>query len=194
MDQRDVASSCAWRRWLIVGHSGAGKSTLAAELSAVLGLPLVHLDRLSWLPGWIEEDRRRFASKVVEATAGDEWIIDGNYAGSLPLRLARAQAAVWLDYSLPRCLLGLGRRIARWRGEVRPDMADGCPERIDWSFVQWVITHHGRSRRLVSQALCGEGAHVRLLRFTNPLQTRSFLQALRPAVPIAHPVPAASCR
>ncbi|EBR8158754.1 adenylate kinase, partial [Salmonella enterica subsp. enterica serovar Newport] len=40
------------RRVLIVGCPGAGKSTLAKELANITKLPLIHLDRYYWLPGW----------------------------------------------------------------------------------------------------------------------------------------------
>ena len=42
------------KRILIIGCCGAGKTTLANVLSKRLNLPVVHLDRLWWNPGWIE--------------------------------------------------------------------------------------------------------------------------------------------
>ena len=41
------------RRVLVIGCGGAGKSTFARELGARTGLPVVHLDRLYWKPGWV---------------------------------------------------------------------------------------------------------------------------------------------
>ncbi|MFI6132271.1 hypothetical protein [Micromonospora sp. NPDC051141] len=41
------------RRILVVGSSGAGKSTVAGELARRLDLPLIHLDRHYWRPGWV---------------------------------------------------------------------------------------------------------------------------------------------
>lgn len=179
-------------RWLVLGHSGAGKSTLAVDLGQSLGLPVIHLDKLSWRPGWQELDRTEFVQQMRDALGGDRWIIDGNYTGTLNMRLPRAQAVVWLDYSLPLCLWGVGRRIARWRGRVRPDMGEGCPERLDWEFIHWVITQHRRCRRRVAEALAGEATRISVFRFTRPRQTRSFLQAVRSSAPASRPAASGS--
>ena len=118
MGDGDVAEALRLHRWLLLGHSGAGKTTLATELGELLKLPVVHLDKLSWRPGWQELDRATFSERTCAAAAGERWIIDGNYTGTLDLRLPRAQAVVWLDYPLWRCLWGVGRRIATWRGRA----------------------------------------------------------------------------
>jgi adenylate kinase family enzyme len=47
-------------RILIIGPPGAGKSTLAIKLAEKTKLPLVHLDRLFWNPGWVDSDRSEF--------------------------------------------------------------------------------------------------------------------------------------
>ena len=42
------------RRVLVIGPCGAGKSTLAFKLAERTGLPLHHMDKLNWLPGWVD--------------------------------------------------------------------------------------------------------------------------------------------
>ena len=42
-----------YRKILILGNGGAGKSTFAADMGRAFSLPVVHLDRLWWLPGWV---------------------------------------------------------------------------------------------------------------------------------------------
>jgi adenylate kinase family enzyme len=41
------------RRILVIGCSGAGKSTLAWAIANRHQLPLIHLDRFFWRPGWV---------------------------------------------------------------------------------------------------------------------------------------------
>ncbi len=45
-------------RIAVLGPAGPGKSFLAARLAQATGLPLVHLDRLGYRPGWRETPGR----------------------------------------------------------------------------------------------------------------------------------------
>lgn len=134
------------RRILILGLSGAGKSTLALALGLRLGLPVIHMDAHYWNRGWVpssdEEFRQRVAGLVEEA----EWVMDGNYSSTLDLRLRRAHHVVYLESSRWRCLRQVLKRWIAFRGQQRPDMAAGCPERIDPEFIWWVLWHQPRGR------------------------------------------------
>ena len=66
---------------MIVGAGGAGKSRLAREMAELLDLPIIHLDRHFWNPGWVEPDRKGWRRKVVELSSRDAWVMDGNYGG-----------------------------------------------------------------------------------------------------------------
>ena len=126
-------------RVLILGSGGAGKSTLARRLGERTGLPVIHLDRMWWRPGWVNRAREEFDRLLERELAGDRWIIDGNYDRTLELRLARADTVVFLDYPVRTCLWGALRRVVRYRGKSRPDMTEGCPERLDPEFVKWIL-------------------------------------------------------
>ena len=45
------------QRALIIGGVGSGKTALAIRLGEKLSLPVHHLDRLYWQPGWQHENR-----------------------------------------------------------------------------------------------------------------------------------------
>ena len=75
------------QRILIIGCPGSGKSTLARRLSAQTGLPIVHLDALYWLPGWVERSREDFDALLQDKLEKPRWIIDGNYTRTLAMRL-----------------------------------------------------------------------------------------------------------
>ena len=42
------------KRVMIVGQPGAGKSTIARQIGQRTGLPVVHIDKIHWMPGWVE--------------------------------------------------------------------------------------------------------------------------------------------
>jgi len=100
-------------RILVLGCPGAGKTTLARQLASDTGLPLYHLDDEYWGAGWTRPDPRRWERRQRELTAGESWIIDGNYLPTIHLRAARADLVVLVDTATTRCLL---RVLARaWR-------------------------------------------------------------------------------
>ena len=164
------------RRVLVIGSPGAGKSTLSHALARRTGLPLHHLDRMFWLPGWVERDRDEGRAELAKVLAQDCWIIDGNYGSTLPLRIARADTAVWLDYPTALCL---GRALRRWwmyRGHSRPDMTEGCPERLDGEFLLYILNFRRAWRDRNATALAGFDGTI--MRLRTPAETAAWLTAL----------------
>ncbi|HEY1620039.1 MAG TPA: hypothetical protein VGG25_20615 [Streptosporangiaceae bacterium] len=80
-------------RIVIVGCGGSGKSHLARQLGAILGVTPVHLDTLHYDEDWNPLPAEEFAALQRELVAAPRWIIDGNYASSLPIRLTAASTA-----------------------------------------------------------------------------------------------------
>ncbi len=140
------------QRILIIGTPGAGKSTLAIEMGNLLNLPVIHLDQEFWQPGLVKPELSDWRPKVEQLVARDRWIINGNYDSSMDIRLPRADTVIWLDFGIPTCMWRIARRVMRFRGRVRPDMADGCPESIDPTFIRFVLSFRRKIRpRIVSQ-------------------------------------------
>ena len=133
-------------RVVILGSPGSGKSTLARKLGEKTLLPVIHGDKLFWHSGWIESTKEEIDSKLTAAAKDDRWIIDGNYMRTLPDRLQRADTVLYLD--LPRlvCLGSVLKRILFYRGATRPDLPEGCPERIEWEFLTWVWNFNKNKR------------------------------------------------
>ena len=175
-------SIAGYRRWLIVGASGGGKSRLAREMAELLGLPVIHLDRHFWKPGWVETDRKEWTDKVAELSSQDAWVMDGNYGGTMSLRLRRAEVAVLLDLPVWQCLWGIFRRSTLNRGESRPDLPEGCEEQLpDRWFIKFVATYKWRSRPKVLRKIAAE-PHVKLYHLKSRRAARQFMNELRDAV------------
>lgn len=127
-------------RILVIGSPGSGKSTLARRLGETLALPIIHLDREYFLPGWVEPTREHWAEKVARLTREPCWVMDGHYGGTLAARLAAADAVVFLDFSPLLCTWRIVKRWIDYRGVVRDDdMAPGCAEQLDPEFVLYVL-------------------------------------------------------
>ena len=84
------------QRILVIGCCG-GKLTFSKQLSDRLNLPLLHLDRLFWKLGWIEQEELIFGDLLQIELKRDKWIIDGNYLKSLPLRLEYTDTVILLN-------------------------------------------------------------------------------------------------
>src|SRR5260370_41879570 len=105
------------RRIVILGCAGSGKSTLARRLGRQPQLPVVHLDRQFWGPGWTWPDIPAFRARVADAIAGEAWISDGNYVlTSFDLTLPRADTIIILER-------------ARWLWSVPCPVANPFPPR-----------------------------------------------------------------
>ncbi len=146
-----VVSAEGRRRWLLTGSGGAGKSTLARRLATALDLPLIHLDREYWKPGWVETPRDEWRERVAELISGDEWVMDGNYGGTIDMRLARADVVIVMDTPTWKCLARILKR--RWFDSARPDLAPGCPDQLNVEFAWWVLRYQRQSRPRVMRAL-----------------------------------------
>lgn len=133
------------RRIAVLGPSGAGKSFVARRLAEITGLPLIHLDRIAYQPGWRETDPREVVRIHRELLGRPDWVIDGNYTNvDKAERIRRADVAVVLAPGRWTCLQRVLRRSILHRGQSRPDMAAGCVERLDLDFVRFCWDWHRR--------------------------------------------------
>ena len=164
-------------RILIIGCGGAGKSTLARQLGEKLELPVVHLDKLFWKPGWVEESPEEFDRKLALELEKTRWIMDGNFNRTMPQRLAKCDTIIYLDFSRLTCLMGVAKRVLTTYGTVRPDMGPGCPERFDLEFLRWVWNYNINKRQRNYQLL-EEATHAKKIVLRNRRMVKQFLKNL----------------
>lgn len=127
------------RRICVIGCSGSGKSTLSQALCRLFNLTYISMDRdVFWLSGWKLRPRPEAVERMKGFIAGERWILDGNSPATLPARLARADLVIWMRPPRAVSLYGVLSRWFKYHGTVRPEMAEGCPEKIDWAFLKYV--------------------------------------------------------
>jgi adenylate kinase family enzyme len=165
------------QRILVMGSSGSGKSTFARRLSAITNIPTVSLDALFWRPGWIEPNKDEFKQRVAEAVSQPRWIMDGNYlrSGVGELRRELSDTVIWFDLPHSTCMLGVLRRMAGSYGRVRLEMAEGCPEKIDFEFLRYVWTFHQQQRPKLVTYFEGLRPDQPLIRFVDRRQANRYL-------------------
>jgi len=129
------------KRICILGPSCAGKSTLAEKLGEKLGLPVLHLDRISHIPGtnWAWRPRVAVQKEHDEFIQKDEWIVDGQYVRLLPQRFQRADTVI---------LLKVNRFVSVWRflkrhfrGGDWPGKLQDASDKFDWEIMWWIFYH-----------------------------------------------------
>ncbi|MFD3449416.1 DNA topology modulation protein [Microbacteriaceae bacterium 4G12] len=126
------------KKIVIVGSAGAGKSTLSRQLGAILGIKVYHLDQIFWTKGWISISREELIKYQQQTFKQDSWIIDGNYSSTMDMRFTAADTIIFLNFPRARCLYRVVKRRIQYHKKTRPDMGEGCEERLDLEFLKWV--------------------------------------------------------
>src|SRR4051794_30280430 len=107
------------KKILILGSGGAGKSTLARRLGEHLQMEVIHLDSYYWKPGWIERPKPEWRQVVARLTEGESWVMDGNYSGTIELRIGACDTVILLDIPRTTCLWRVIKRAVAHRGHSR---------------------------------------------------------------------------
>lgn len=169
-------------RVIMIGCGGAGKSTMARALGEKTGLPVVHLDQIFWRENWQSISRDTFDRLLQVELEKPRWIIDGDYGRTLAHRLQYCDTVVFLDYPRWQCILGVLKRVLTTYGRTRPDMAPGCKERFDWTFLTWVWNWRKNKRQNVMDILAAaEGVRVIVLKSRK--EGKKFLEDIQ--IPLA---------
>lgn len=166
-----------YKRVLIVGCGGAGKSTLAVEMSKLFSLPVVHLDKIWWLPNWQNRTADEFDALLDIELNKSSWIIDGNYKRTFPHRLKFADFCIFLDYSTKLCINSVKERLYKYSGTTRHDMTEGCEERIDDEFQEWIKSFNETVRPKMIEYLKNSNVSYKI--FTTREETAQWLNTFK---------------
>ena len=156
---------------LVIGCPGSGKSTFARALGDKTRIPVCHLDLLYWNADKTTVPADLFLSRLNDVLATEQWIIDGNFSRTLPLRLEHCDTVFFLDYPTDVCLEGVRMR----RGKPRADMP-WIEEQEDDEFLQF-ISRFAFDRRPAILELLQKHAQKRIYVFQNRAQADAFLAA-----------------
>lgn len=163
----------AVNRIAIIGCGGSGKSHLARSLGSQLGIKPVYLDALYYDQDWKPLDQETFADLQRILVAEAHWIIDGNYASTLPIRLQAADTVIFLDLPSWACLWGiLQRRLRHGAGQHQ---AIGVYDRITWNFVRYILGYRSQMAPRVRKLIADHAGDAQVFVLRSRRAGRSYL-------------------
>lgn len=167
--EENVSKICDLKKILVIGCPGSGKSTFSRKLHKLTQIPLFYLDMLWHRPDKTTYSREEFDKKLEEILKQEQWILDGNYTRTLPLRLTRCDTVFWLDYSLEICIQGIRER----KGKPRVDMPWVEMEE-DEEFMEYVRNFFIYGRKEIEKLL-EERQDKRIIIFHSRQDAEKFL-------------------
>jgi adenylate kinase family enzyme len=170
----------------VIGTSGSGKTTFGRQLAEVLEIPFIEMDSIFWGPNWSEPEDEDFFPRLEKALGGDQWVLDGGYSRTTPIKWARVEVVIWIDFNFPRTLFQAIRRATQ-RLITREELWPGTGNRESLrmllskdSIVLWTITSYSRKRRNIIKLMTApEFQHIVFHRLRSPAQTAAYLNAVR---------------
>lgn len=163
------------KKIIVIGCPGSGKSTFSRALKEITGLPLYHLDLMYWNSDGSKVKRELFRESLERALNGDKWIIDGNYASTMEMRISCCDTVIFLDYPTEVCIEGLRQR----QGTQRADMPFvKLNETEDAEFLRFIIEYNTQSRPQVLKLL-EQYPEKDIIIFKNRTQADSYLERKR---------------
>ncbi|MQB02597.1 AAA family ATPase [Agrobacterium tumefaciens] len=167
------------QRISVVGCSGGGKSTLSRKLVRRFGFEYISMDRdIFWLPGWQARPRQEQRQRIAAIVTKDRWLMDGSNPSSFDMRLPRSDIVLWVRMPRWLCLWGAITRIAKGYGKARPEMAEGCPERLDLDFLRYIWNFERRHAPIFEQNFALYGPNVPVFQLKSRKQLRRLLDLL----------------
>ena len=96
-----------------------------------------------------------------------------------PERLKYADTVIFLKYPRALCLRRVLKRYLDYRGRTRPDLTEGCPERLNFEFLRYIWTYNRKMLPRMERYLKEAGKGCRLYVFDRPEGTEAFLRCLK---------------
>ncbi len=176
----------------VIGTSGSGKSTFARKLSSTLNFSYIEMDKVFWGPNWRWPSDEEFFENLRIALSGPNWVLDGNYTRTLPIKWEKVDLVIWLDYSFSRTLFQAICRAAQ-RSWTKEELWEGTGNRESFrrsffskeSIIWWTITTYRKGKQKYESYMQDpKYAHIKFIRLKNHQEADIFLEKLRTSVSV----------
>lgn len=159
----------------VIGYSASGKSTFSKRLAKHYQIPLLHIDTIYFSPGMVVNDKKTSEDKIKAFMNQEDWIIDGTYRYIATERYEEADQLFIFDFNRFKCFYGVLKRYFKYRNKQRDSMADGNPERLDPSFIKWILWDGRKKDSKQLMKSLRQKHQDKVLRFTNRKQVDAYL-------------------
>ncbi|QWH17983.1 DNA topology modulation protein [Bacillus mycoides] len=167
------------KKIILIGSGGSGKSTLAKLLGNKLKIQVHHLNALFWKPNWEGVPREEQRTVQNDLIKEEKWIIDGNYGGTMDIRINAADTIIFLDIHRTICVYRAFKRIVQYRNKTRPDMGAGCEERFDLQFFKWIWEYPKSKRPAILKRLDQFNKDKRIIILKTPNEVQRFIKEVQ---------------
>lgn len=103
---------------IVIGCPGSGKTTFSEKLQKKTGLPLYYLDAIWHKPDKTHIPRAEFDRRIKEIFSEAQWIIDGNYARTIEMRIEECDTVFLFDLPTEVCIQGARDRVGKGRYDL----------------------------------------------------------------------------
>jgi adenylate kinase family enzyme len=88
---------------------------------------------------------------------------------------------IFLDTARLVCLWRVLKRAILYRSRTRPDMAEGCHERLDWGFIRWVWSYRSRTKPQIVELLRQGARRKQVIWLRSQAEVERFLAGAKDA-------------
>ncbi|RLQ93378.1 P-loop NTPase family protein [Falsibacillus albus] len=170
------------KRIMVIGVSaGVGKSTFAKRLGTALNIPVFHLDAYFWKPGWVQASLEDFSSAQRNIAERNSWIMEGNYTNTYEIRAEKADTIIYLELPRRVCLFRVFKRWLKNIGRTRPDLGEGCKEKLDWEFLKFIWTTYFPRKEKMNvrfQDFLAKGSNNEVITLKNKKEIKAYIEAI----------------
>lgn len=159
---------------MVIGPCCSGKSFLSRELSEILHIPVYHLDKLFWKPGWVETPKKEFKQIILDVMENDSWIIDGTYCSNIEDRFEKATTVIFLDFDVEECVKAEKSR----RGQKRDDLPDYLVEEYDPEFINFIRNFPVKQRPIIMEYISAH-PEKEIIILKNRKEKEAFVNSLK---------------
>ena len=106
----------------------------------------------------------------------ESWIIDGNYGGTMDIRLNAADTIIFLDIPRTICIYRAFKRMLQYRNKTRPDMGEGCEERFSFEFFKWIWEYPKTKRPKILDRLKQLSKEKDVIILKSPKEVENYIE------------------